>query len=343
LPAVAEDLKPAYLLSGSDRPKITRALARLRARFDVDAVELLSAVDTSGDDAVAACNALGLFGDGGRLVVVEEVDGRRTSEGRLTGGWKAADVKAVATYLASPAPATVLALVGEELKGDGALAKACAKAGSVLVYEVPKRQLPKWVAEQFTRLEAQATPEACRLLIDLVGDELDELEAEIEKLAIWAAGAEIGEPEVAQLVAARAETPLFAVTDAWGRRDIGGVLAASEAVIEWSGEPAARVLPRLVGSLARHVARVQQCKTLDAEGVRPRDAAGRLKMHPFVAEKSFEQARRFSADELADATVRLARLDLALKGGSKLPVELELDRALIDITRGREPAARPGQ
>ena len=35
------------------------------------------------------------------------------------------------------------------------------------------------------------------------------------------------------------------------------------------------------------------------EGVRPRDAAAKLKMHPFVAEKAFAQAANFSADELS--------------------------------------------
>ena len=45
------------------------------------------------------------------------------------------------------------------------------------------------------------------------------------------------------------------------------------------------------------------------------------------------------ADELRAATVRLAGLDHALKGGSRLAPELELERALIEITTEREPAA----
>jgi DNA polymerase III delta subunit len=69
------------------------------------------------------------------------------------------------------------------------------------------------------------------------------------------------------------------------------------------------------------------------EGVRPRDAAGALKMHPFVAEKAFAQAANYSAEELADAIVCLAQLDAAAKGGSKLPADLELERTLVEITR----------
>src|SRR5206468_6119165 len=130
--AMATELKPVYLITGGDRPKIQRALRRLRDRIGEEGVELLSALESGGDDAVAACNSMGLLGGGRRLVVVEEVE-----------RWKAPDVKAVATYLASPAPETVLALVAAELKKDSPLGKACAKVGDVLVYDVPKRRVPE--------------------------------------------------------------------------------------------------------------------------------------------------------------------------------------------------------
>ena len=322
------ELKPVYLISGSDRPKIVRALRRLRTRVDDEAVELLAASETSGEEAVAACNALGLFGGSGRLIVVEEVE-----------RWKAADAKAVAAYLASPAPETVLALVGGEVKRDSALYKACAKVGDVLTYDAPRRDLSRWVAEGFARLGATADGEACRTLVALVGADLEALTSETEKVAAWAAGEPIGEREVELLVAASAETSVFTLTDAWGRRDVRATLAACEALLERSGEPRARVLPRLVALLANHVGRVQACRALDAEGVRPREAAGALKLHPFAAEKAFAQSRNFSAEELRDAIVRLARLDLALKGQSRLAGDLELELALVEITRGRTSAS----
>ena len=65
----------------------------------------------------------------------------------------------------------------------------------------------------------------------------------------------------------------------------------------------------------------------------PREAAATLKMHPFYGEKVYRQAEGFSADELGAATVRLAELDLALKGGSRLAADVELQRALVDISR----------
>ena len=319
---MADELKPAYLLSGSDRPKIERALRRLRERFGEDAIERLSARETRGDDAVAACNAMGLFAAGGRLVLVDEVE-----------RWKAADAKAVAEYLAAPAPETVLALVGEGLRKDAPLAKALAKKGVVLVYEVSKRELPRWVGEQFARHGVKTTAEATRALIELVGDNLQELSTEIEKLSIWAGHDQIGQDEVELLVTARADVPPFVLTDAWGRRDVGAVLGACESILERSTRSGEAYM--LVGRLAAHVRRVQCCQNLDLAGVRPREAAGELKMHPFAAEKAFAQSRNFSVEELREAIVRLADLDLALKGGSRLPSELELQRTLVAITKAQ--------
>jgi DNA polymerase-3 subunit delta len=273
---------------------------------------------------VAACNALGLFGGGeGRLVIVDDVD-----------AWKAAEVKELTAYLASPSPETVLALVAGEIKSDSALAKAVAKAGQVLAYDVPKKKLPEWVAEQFGRLGARAEPDACRALVEIVGDDLDELATEADKLATWAGTDHvITRRDVELLAAGRAETAIFAVTDAWGRRDVAATLRSTEELLERSYRARSGELMRIVSSMVAHVGRVRRCQKLAEEGVRPRDAAASLKLHPFVAEKAFAQAANFTADELASAIVELAELDAASKGGSKLPADLELERTLVAMTR----------
>ena len=320
---MADDLKPAYLIAGTDRPKVDRAVARLRGRFEADAVELLDAAETSGDDAVAACNALGLFGSGSRLVLVAGVE-----------GWKAPDAKAVGDYLAAPLPGTTLALVAGELKKDAPIAKAIGARGEALLFDVP-RGLAGWVGEQFKVRGTTADAETCRLLIELVGDDLYELATEVDKLATWAAGETIGASEVEELVAPRAGSQSFALTDAWGDRDLAGVLRATEHLLERTGDPRSRTIPRLAGTLTSHVARVRACQALDAEGVTSKDAAARLKLHPYFVQKLYSQTRNYSERELLDATVRLAELDHALKGGSRLAGDLELERALIDITPPR--------
>jgi DNA polymerase III subunit delta len=322
------ELEPVYLIVGGDRPKIQRALKRLRARIGEDAVELLSAADSGGDEAVAACNSMGLLGGGSRLVVVEQVE-----------RWKAADVKAVAAYLSSPAPDTVLALVSEDLKKDSALGKACAKAGTVLVYDVAKRRLPEWVVKQFADRNVVADSEAARLLVEIVGESPEELASEVDKIATWSAGEPVTTTEIELLAAGCAEVPGYELTDAWGRRDLPAALEACQLLLERSGDPVSGTVPRLIGLLVGHVGRVRDCQLLADEGLSAKEAASRLKRHPFYVEKLYAQSRSYDRDELRRAVVRLAELDHAVKGGSRLAVELELERALIDITRPRPSAA----
>src|SRR5215218_4796224 len=143
----AEPLLPIYLLAGTDRPKHVRALARLRTRFGPESVEILAADASSGDDAVGACNALGLFAEeGGRLVVVHGVE-----------RWRKADIDAVGAYLTQPAPGAVLALVAEEPLKSAALTSLGEKHGQVLQFDVPRpANLHAWVRSEFERLGAKA-------------------------------------------------------------------------------------------------------------------------------------------------------------------------------------------
>ncbi len=331
--AAERELKPVYLLTGSDRPKIETAVARLRGRFAGESAEIVNAADTPGHAAVALCNAGSLFGDA-RLVVVEEVDGRKDADNRRKGGWKAPDVDAIAAYLASPAPATVLCLVGEDVRKTSPLAKTCAKTGEILEYSVAKGKLSGWVADQFRQRDARAEPEAIAMLIQLVGDDLHALALEVDKLVVWAAGEPIGEREVEALASPAAGEPTFALTDAWGARNTGRALAASETIFERSAKPRRDTASRLAATLGSHFGRLSSIKRLAAEGVRARDAAGKLRMHPYYAEKVFAQAEAFSPEELRDAAVRLSELDGALKGKSKLAPDLEVQRALVDLTDG---------
>jgi hypothetical protein len=75
------------------------------------------------------------------------------------------------------------------------------------------------------------------------------------------------------------------------------------------------------------------------EGLSVKDIAKRVRRHEFRVRKALGHGEHYSAEELDAATVRLAELDAALKGASRLAGELELSRALVELTATREPAA----
>ena len=332
--ADASELKPVYLLTGSDRPKIELALQRLRSHFVRESIELTTAQELPGTEVGAVCNAGSLFGDA-RLVIVEHVDGLRGNEGRLTKGWKVADVKAVEGYLASPAPSTTLALVAEELKKDAALYKACGKTGTVLDFPVAKNGLTSWVSKQFAARGVRAEPEACRALIQLVGDKnLHQLASEVDKLATWAGGEPIGEREVEALVPAIADTSDYKLADVWSQRDPAALLRLSEEIFDRDPKASRDVSARLSARFGGQVLAVARAKRLKEAGVTASAAQKPLGLRfDWQVRRAYAQADSFSQTELDHAVVRLSELDLALKGKSRLAPDLELQRALIDLSR----------
>ena len=320
----ADDLKPVYLLSGSDRPKIVRALRRLRSRFSDESVEMLVAPPATGEEAVAACNALGLFSGGGRLVVVEGVE-----------TWRAPDAEAVGSYLADASPGAVLALWSHEALKTGELAAIVGKHGQVLAYDVPRPRSPTaWVAGEFKRLGLEVDADAARALVEIVGDDVLVLSGEIEKIAAWAGDRPVGVREIEALAVPAREVEAWAVTDAWGSRDLAAAMAACEASLEQK-EPFA-----IAVSLASHVARVRAAQLLADEGLQTKEVAKRLGLRSeYPARKAVGHSENYSREELDAAIVRLAELDAAVKGASRLSAELELQRAIADVTRERQPVS----
>ena len=315
-----------YLLSGGDRPKVRLALSRLKARFGSEATQTLSAEAAGGDEVVSELNSLGLFaGGGGRLVIVEGVE-----------RWKDADAAAIAAYLAEPVPGAVLALVADEPLKGSALPGLVAKSGQVLSYEAPKpRDLPRWVRDRLEELGTPADADAARALVEIVGDDVTTLAAEMDKIAAWAGSEQVSRREVELLAVPAHEASAWAVTDAWGDRDLPRVLAACQDDLEHGEDPFVVTV-----RLAAQVGLVRAAQALADEGLAAREIAKRLRKHEFRVRKALAHGRNYSRDELDAAVVRLAQLDAALKGASRLAGELELERALVDLIRAPEPAAR---
>lgn len=327
----AQPLKPAYLIAGSDGPKVAVAVRRLRARFAEGSVELLAADSVSGADAVSAANALGLFGGGERLVVVEGIE-----------RWKQADVKTVVEYVRSPNPGAVLALVGEPEKLAG-LEEAVASVGDVLRYDVPKRKkrgreeddYASWVRDQLDRAGVRIDQEAVERLVELVGPDAFALHGEVEKLISWSEeGETVGVAAVEALALASAEASGFALTNAWGARDAAGALRACEAELRGRPEPF-----WLAGRLAAQVSRTRAVQRLVEGGVSLPEIGKRLGLR-FPPRREAGAASLYSAAELESVVVRIAVLDHAIKGGSRLDPVLELERALVEITETPDPRGR---
>jgi DNA polymerase-3 subunit delta len=324
----AEPLDAAYLIHGSDREKVDVAVARLRRRFDgPDAtVETLLAVVGMGSDAdaaspgdvVDACNALSLMG-GRRLVLAVGADQK----------WADAAAPEVAAYVASPAPDTTLAIVAGPLKADGELARAVAKVGRVLTFDLPeKRQLAPWLRKRASQAGLDIEPEALRRLTELARGDASQLGTEIEKLALYAGGRSVTVADVDAVCVFDVELPPWDLTDALANREPATALAVLGDFLDRRDWDVARVLP----SLARLFRQLSVARRMVEDGHGPDAIQKALDLRsPFPARKLQGQAGRWSREELSAALVRIARAERETRGDGVLPDRLTLERTTLEL------------
>ena len=236
-------LKPVYLITGSDRPKIETALARLRAHFAAEAIETVErARHDRGRRGRASATPGSLFGDA-RLVVV---DRRRRRRSRPTAVARAAGRRPTSRRSPrtsrAPLPTTVLALVAEDLKSSSALWKACAKAGDVLELRGREEEAARVGRRRSSHRTGRRrpSPTRCRRSSSSSATIPHALKSEVDKLATWAAGEPFGEREVEALVASNADVPIYELTEAWAVRDAARALDVSETIFEHESEAAPR-------------------------------------------------------------------------------------------------------
>jgi len=73
-------------------------------------------------------------------------------------------------------------------------------------------------------------------------------------------------------------------------------------------------------------------KDLADRGENEQDIAKKLKMHPYVLKKSFDQAKSFSLPELKKIYRMMLQADLCIKTGKVKP-DTALDLLVMDITK----------
>jgi DNA polymerase III subunit delta len=311
------EMKPAYLIAGSDWPKVDAAITRLRARFPAESVEQLSPGGDEPIDVAAACNSLGLF-PGQRLVLVRNAEALDDEA-----------VAAIVEYLRSPTPDTCLGLFGAAGFGPRhPLVKAVEAVGEVRLFDAPERkQAADWVVRRFGEARSTCPPAVARRLVELVGEDVGDLALETDKLIAYCGGETPQVEDVERLVIASPDIKPWDITDAWGRGDAAAAIGLATADVERRED-----VGRVVAQLAAHVRKVHRAAVLVEAGAVQADIARELGLKPFPAQKLVAQARRFEPQELGRAVVRLAALDLAVKGGSRVDSRFELELALADIT-----------
>ena len=320
-----------HILLGNDEFAIHQAAAKLGKIFsDPTGADM----NTSHFDARAVsdkelANAVGAmpFLAAQRLVTLENVSKRYSG---LDGHKKFVE------FLESVPPFTkLIVLEVDDLKEKEIpahwLVKWAGKNSEVAEYKTffqpRQREMPGWIVAEAKRQGGGIEPGAAARLAEMTGENTRQAAQEITKLLTYVNYTHvIGLEDVEAVSIVSASADVFDLVDALGLRD---------------GKRAQKLLHRLLedhdafdffGMVIRQFRLLLIAREVMDEGGTLAEAAQALGAHPFVAEKAWGQARKFSPELLTSIYHRLLAMDEAAKTGV-MPLDLALDTFLVELTR----------
>lgn len=197
--------------------------------------------------------------------------------------------------------------------------------GHVRLFTRPTgNSLEAWIRQRVKSAGGQISHRAVHMLAINVGNDLELLDNEIEKLILYKGSLSIDVDDVTLLCPFVAESSIFELVDAIGSRH---------------GQSAAQLLQNklnegtdpfyLFAMIIRQFRLLIQVKELAKNGATPAEISKSLKIHSFVAGKILQQSHNFSFAQLEQIYERLLEIDIQVKTG-----QTDLTTALCLLVAG---------
>jgi len=315
---------PVALLHGPEPFLLEDAAARVTGALfpggpDLSLLrETFDAKDTGAESIVRAALMLP-WGSTRRLVVVKGVEGLGAKPG-----------EALAAYLRSPNPSTVLLLLAaQSLASSHWLMNAMPTACIVPVPPPAGRQLVGWLRSRARTDGFELDEDAAGLLVELSGNDLAQLRGEVEKAAL-AGGPDnrrVGVAEVRAVVGEHRLRHIFELTRALAARDTGSALSLLELLLNAGEEPLG-----VLGMLGREVRALWQAAEGLRLGRREEEIVRALRRPPAAAAAVIERARGLAPGVPARLLERCWDAERRLKLSG--PARPELSLLVADLCAG---------
>jgi DNA polymerase-3 subunit delta len=314
---------PILFLYGTDEFAISRHLAEISAKTDKDGMNTsrLEARLTSEEDLNNAVNSMPFLSDK-RLVILANPSQKFTvGEPR----------KKFTAFLGNVPPTTLL-VITETVEPKEAekhwLVKWTSKTESAKAEALmaPKpRDMSGWIVNEMKRQGGKMSSEAAGKLSELVGADTRQAAQEIAKVLAyvnWARPVEV--QDVAAVCVSTAEVNIFAFVDSLAAGDGKQSQSMLRKMLE--EQDAFAIFPMIVRQFRLLI---QAREIVEARGM-VQDVQEMLGLHPFVAGKIFQQARRFTMRTLESIYRRLLKMDEAAKT-SAMPLDTALEIFVVEL------------
>jgi DNA polymerase III subunit delta len=318
---MAEEMRPLYLIAGTDGAKIDATRSRLRTRAERDGGVASLQVFEPGEGRGAPDHEALL----GAIPAMSLTESRRYLLVDGVERWRDRQLEAVAAALAGLPPDLSVVLIARA-KAPAKLVQAVKAAkGEIHEFEAPKaRDMPRLLIADAERLGFRLDPAAARMLVDRMGANPQRLNNELERLALWAGeGGAVDAADLGAMIADTSEAAVWALSDALLERDAAAALRIAERLIS-QGEN----VTGLIYGLASRLRKACAAAAMLEEEMPAKQVESSLGMHPYAAKQLVRRLQNVDASELQEALIALADLEVWCRGGADYGDELALTLAL---------------
>ena len=220
----------------------------------------------------------------------------------------------------------------EEFSGDKLFKFLKKHAKSQEFKPLQSQKLKNWVKKGFDDYGIEIREEALEKLINFVGSDLWQMANEIKKLVSYklkCPNPEISQRDIELLVKPKIENDIFKTIDAIASKNKKQALDLIHKHLEKGDTPL--YLLSMINFQFRNLLIVK------SQELRRKFYAGdvrvlteKLKMHPYVIQKSTQQTRKFNFEELKKIYQKIFQVDLSIKTG-KVEPETALDLFIAEI------------
>ena len=314
-----------YVFHGNDSHSQQKQLANLQAKLGSPDTLSLNTTIFEGQVDIGelkqVCYAMPFLSDK-RLVVVRGMFAKAPAKEM---------VKELVAFLPElPETTRLVFMEPDTLNVKHPLIKAAneAETGFVKQFNRPEgADLDRWVSRQVNDRGGSIEPRAANLLAISIGNELQIIDNEIEKLLLYKGEGTIGEADVALLCPYAAEANIFDLVDALGNRNGRAAAQLLHAKLSEGTDPF-----YLFAMVTRQFRLLIQVKELASKGKRAPEIGKSLRMHNFVAGKLFQQAQQFTLPQLERIYGHLLETDVGVKTG-QTDMTTSLNLLVAGLTR----------
>ncbi|BCS53854.1 DNA polymerase III subunit delta [Geobacter sp. SVR] len=225
---------------------------------------------------------------------------------------KADALETLLPYVRNPVASTCLIFTGLKIDQRKKFFLELKKLGALVEFKrLYDNKLPGFIAAEAVALGKPIEPAAAELLALLIGNNLQELSSQIEKLVVYCGNRQkITLDDVRSIASSSKAFDAFELARFLGTKDLRNALKSLDALFR-NGEE----IPLVIGALARHFRQLWRVRELLDRRVAQAEIGREVGINAYFIGEYLQQAKNFRKDELKNVFEGLYNCDISSKTG----------------------------